>query len=194
VSDDRELMRTAIEREGEAHRAALRGDAPGSAVAYARAVEAYRASWEAAGPAAFGRLVGLVKAAVLGGAGADEAAAYVRAAVGDETARESATAAYARAIAALVAGDDAEAAGWAEVMRGGPSEAFARTGAALGAIAGGDAAAYAQALGAIVADFESRAEHLTGVAFADTAALLETLAAPRGLAVRPASTVLAPLA
>jgi len=185
-------MRAAIEREGDGHRAALRGDPAGATAAYGRAIEAYRASWEAAPPNAYGRLVGLLKAAVLCGAGAEEAA-YVRAAISDEDAAGSPTAAYARAVAALVAGDDAETARHAAVMRGG-SEPFGRAAAAIDALARGDAAAYREALTAIVHDFESRDEHLTGVAFADTAAMLETLAAPRGLDARVASGLLPPVA
>ena len=42
----------------------------------------------------------------------------------------------------------------------------------------------------IVADFESRSEHLTGVAIADTALMLERFAARRGLAAHPASALL----
>jgi len=189
--DHREWMREGIAREGEAHGAALRGDPAGARAGYGRAIEAYRESWEAAPPKAYGRLVGLLKASVLAGAGAEDAA-YVRAAIDDEAAAGSPTAAYARAIAALVAGDDAEAARHANVMRTG-SEPFGRAAAAIEALARGDAAAYRDALGAIVHDFENRGEHLTGVAFADTAAMLETLAAPRGLAARPSSPVLAPV-
>ena len=188
--DHRELMRTAIEHEGEGHRAALRGDADAARAAYGRAVDAYRASWEAAPPEAYGRLVGLLKAAVLAGAPGEEAA-YVRAAVSDEPASGSPTAAYALAVAALVAGDDHEAARWAGVMRAG-SEPFARTAAAIESLARGDRAGYRDAVTAVVRDFEGREEHLTGVAFADTAAMLEALAEPRGLAARPSSRVLAP--
>ena len=49
--------------------------------------------------------------------------------------------------------------------------------------------AYAAALGEIVADFEARDQHLSGVAVADTALVLERLAEPRGIAVRPASAL-----
>src|SRR3954454_16053859 len=110
-------MLAAIESEGEGHRAALRGDPVRALVAYVRAIEAYRASWEAAPPEAYGRLVGMLKGSVLAGAGPEEGG-YVRAAIGGEAAGGSPTAAYARAVAALVAGDDAEAAAHARVMRG----------------------------------------------------------------------------
>jgi hypothetical protein len=188
-------MRAAIEREGEGHGASLRGDPVGARVAYGRAIEAYRDSWEAA-PAhakAYGRLVGMLKASVLAGAGAEEAA-YVRAAIDDDAAATSPTAAYARAVAALITGDDDEAARHAEAMGAAPAEPFGRAAAAIDALARGDGGAYREALTAIVHDFEAREAHLTGVAFADTAAMLETLAAPRGLAARPSSAVLAPLA
>ena len=65
----RDLMLKAIAREGEAHRAALAGDRAAAASAYGDAVALYRASWEVAPPKSYGRLVGLLKAAVLGGAG-----------------------------------------------------------------------------------------------------------------------------
>ena len=69
-------------------------------------------------------------------------------------------------------------------MRAG-SPAFGRAADAIEALAGGDAEAYAAAVRAIVADFEAREEHLTGVPVADTALMLERLAEPRGLAAHP---------
>ena len=43
---------------------------------------------------------------------------------------------------------------------------------------------------AIVADFEGRDEHLTGVAIADTALMFVRLAEARGMAFRPSSRLL----
>ena len=60
--------------------------------------------------------------------------------------------------------------------------AFERTAAALRALAAGDGAAYAAAVTAIEADFATREEHLTGVAIADTAIMLELIARERGAA------------
>jgi hypothetical protein len=68
--------------------------------------------------------------------------------------------------------------------------AFESTGEALAALAGGDAGRYRAALDAIVADFAAREQHLSGVAVADTAMVLERLAEPRGMAVRPASPLI----
>ena len=65
-----------------------------------------------------------------------------------------------------------------------------RAAAAIDALAAGDTAAYGDAVAAIVADFEGRDEHLTGVAIADTALMLERLAEARGMASRPSSPLL----
>jgi len=186
VEDDQQLLREAIELERGAQQALLRGDAARSRTLFRAAAERYRGSWEAAGSRAFGRLVGLLKASILWGDGGP-AAAYVRAQMNDEC--DSPPSCYALALATLVQGDDVAALPAIEGMREG-GEAFARTADALHALVHGDAAAYASAIRAIVDDFAARTDHLTGVAFADTALMIERLAAPRGMAVRPASTVM----
>jgi hypothetical protein len=199
--DDQALLREAIALERVAQQALLRGDAARSRTLFRDAAERYRASWEAAGPRAYGRLIGLLKASILWGEGG-HAAAYVRREIGEgrrppvtasgdlrATSADFPPACYALALAALAQGDDEAALPAIEGMRAG-GEAFARTAEALHALAHGDRAAYAAAVTAIVADFAAREDHLTGVAFADTAVMLERLAAPRGMAVRPASTVM----
>lgn len=173
-------MSAAIAHEGVAHRAALAGDRAASRAAWQEAVASYRASWECASPTSFGRLVGMLKAAILAGDGAEEAE-YVERTLAEAEAT-SPTAAYAQAIAALVLGDDRRAEAWAAMMSG-ASPAFGRTATAIVALADADAAGYRAALEEIVADFAARESHLTGVAIADTALMLEALAAPRGLRV-----------
>jgi predicted CoA-binding protein len=74
-------------------------------------------------------------------------------------------------------------------MREGP-DAFAHPADAVAALAAGERAEYAAAVRAIVADFEARDAHLTGVPIADTALVLERLAERRGLAVHPRSALL----
>jgi hypothetical protein len=128
----------------------------------------------------------MLKSAVIAGEGA-EAAAYTRAAL--EGTCDSPTSCYALAIAALIEGDDELAASAGEGMRAG-DPAFARAADAIAALAAHDATAYAAAARAIVADFEARAAHLTGVPIADTALMLERLAAARGLSCRPESALL----
>jgi hypothetical protein len=127
--------------------------------------------------------VAYLTSSVLAGHAA-EAGAYARAEL--QGACDSPTSCYALAVAALVLGDDALAADAAATMAGG-GDAFARAAAALGAIAARDRDAYAAAVHAIVRDFEGREAHLTGVPVADTAMLMEALAAPRGMAARPRS-------
>ena len=181
-----EEMEAAIRADGEGLRALLDGDEPHGRERLAEAVARYRASWELAPPRSYGRLVGMLKAAVIAGEGAAGAAAYAREAVPEA---DSPPSSYVRAIAALVDGDDDAAAGFAEGMREG-SPAFGRAADAIAALARRDAGAYAAAVRAIVEDFEGREEHLTGVPIADTALMLERLAEPRGLAAHPASALL----
>jgi hypothetical protein len=181
-----DLLLDALAAEADAHRSLLAGDEAAGRAGLAEAARRYRASWEVAPPASYGRLVGMLKAAVLAGEGADEAA-YVRAALADAPA--SPTASYALAVAALVAGDDAGAFRAAEGMRAGDA-AFRRAADAIAALAAEDVTAYEIAVRAIVLDFEGRAAHLTGVPIADTALMLERLAEARGMACRPHSTLL----
>jgi len=180
-----EEMEAAIRLDGEGLRALLDGDRELARSRLQEAAERYRTSWELAPPRSFGRLVGMLKAAVLAGDAA-QAAAYARDAVPEA---DSPPSAYVRAVAALVEGDDAAAAGFADGMREG-SPAFGRAADAIAALAARDGEAYASAVSAIVSDFEGRSEHLTGVPVADTALMLEALAEPRGLAAHPASALL----
>ncbi len=180
-------MTAAVERDGAAQQALLSGDRAAARAGFAEAAGLYRESLEEAPPSAYGRLVGMLKSAVLAGAGSDEAR-YAREALAD-AGPESVTAAYARALAAVVLGEDDVAVACASRM-GTAGEAFGRTADAIAAIATSDAGRYATALTAIVRDFEARTEHLTGVAIADTAFVLATLAARRGMAATVESPVL----
>jgi hypothetical protein len=186
--EHRVLQAAAVEADAEAQRRLLGGDRGGAEPFLLVSEQRYRESWEAAPPGGYGRLVGMLKAAILRGDAAG-AAAYAREGLGDEI--ESPTAAYALALACLAAGDDPAAAAAAELMAAG-GEAFERTASALAALARRDAAVYASALRAVLADFEDRDVHLTGVPIADTALVLEQLAEARGLAQRPVSTLLPP--
>jgi hypothetical protein len=183
-----DLLDEALALEAGAQRAALAGDGAAAAAGFRAAADRYRASWEAAPPRSFGRLVGMLKAAIQAGDAAADAA-YAREALAGVA--DSPASAYALALADLVLGDDPGAAEAAAGMRGG-SEAFDRTAEAIEALATGDGARYAVVLGAIVRSFETRSEHLTGVAIADTAVMLEALAEPRGLAAHPAASPVLP--
>jgi hypothetical protein len=182
------LLDTAIAREGDAYRLLLGGDGEGAREALREVAELYRRSWEEAGPRSFGRLIGVVKAGVLAGDGSGEAA-YVRGELGDEA--DSPVAWYALALASLVEGDDERARAAAAGMREG-SEPLERTADAIEALADRDPDRYAAAVQAIVADFEARDQHLTGVPIADTALVLERIAAQRDMAAGVSSRLLPP--
>jgi hypothetical protein len=187
----RQELVAALESEAEAQRLILAGEQEQAARAFRAAAERYRSSWELASPTSYGRLVGYLKASILAGGGQEEAG-YVAAQLAGASA-ESPTAAYARALAALLAGDDEAATRWASLTRRG-SDAFGRAADAAAALAQHDSASYQRALEAIIRDFERRSAHLTGVAIADTAMMLERLAQRRGMSASVASPLLPPLA
>jgi hypothetical protein len=176
--DHAALLLEAIALEGQAHRFLLGGNRDAARSLLEQASDRYRASWEVAPPGAFGRLIGMLKARVLAGDAA-EAARYAHAQIG--AAGSSPPSWYALAIVGLVCGDDDLAARGAAGMRAG-SPPFLRAADAIAALAAGDRDLYASAIAAIVEDFAGREQHLTGVPIADTALMLETLAAPRGVA------------
>jgi hypothetical protein len=60
-------MSQAIERDAEGQRALFAGDDEAARSAFAAAAELYRESWLQAPPDSYGRLVGMLKAAVLAG-------------------------------------------------------------------------------------------------------------------------------
>jgi hypothetical protein len=138
---------------------------------FREAAALYWASYRLAPRSSYGRLVGMLKAAVLGGGGVEEAA-IVRALLPDGG--TSPTSWYAVGIAALITGDGVVAARAAQEMRAG-GDAFGRAADAIAAIAVADDARADVAIAAIEADFARREEHLTGVAIADTAVLFTTL-------------------
>jgi hypothetical protein len=183
-----DLLDAGVAADGTAFRALLDGRPDEARAALREAAGLYRASWKAAPPRSFGRLVAHLKSAVLAGDG-PAAAAWVEGEL--DGACDSPTSCYALAVAALVRGDDPLAARAAAGMAEG-GDAFARAGAALAALAEGDGDAYRDAVLAIVRDFEGRDAFLTGVPVADTAMLVEALAGPRGLAVTPESPVMPP--
>src|SRR5215212_2643443 len=77
-----EEMEAAIRADGEGLKALLSGDRDRAEERLGEAVSRYRASWELAPPRSYGRLVGMLKAAVIAGDAA-EAAAYAREQIGE---------------------------------------------------------------------------------------------------------------
>jgi hypothetical protein len=169
----------ALAAEADAYRALLAAE-PAEAL-LRRARDAYLASHAETGPASWGRLLGALKMAILAGDGGE---AIARQAAAETEAADSPASAYLRALALVCLGEEPDVAAMLEA-----GDAFARTGRALAALARSDASGYEAALAEIVADFESRDQHLSGVAIADTALVLERLAQERGIAARPQSTL-----
>jgi hypothetical protein len=181
-----DLLLEALDAEAGAQRALLAGDAESACQMFEAASRRYRASYECAPPASYGRLVGMLKAAVIAG-DASDAADYARGAV--ERAESTPTASYVRALVALIGGDGPGAESAAGPMRAGDA-AFGRAADAVEALARRDAAGYRDASAAIVADFEGREDHLTGVPIADTAVMFELFAEARGMACHPRSPLM----
>lgn len=169
-------LNAALSAEGDAYRALLAGEDAGPSLLRAR--DAYLASHAETGPRSWGRLLGALKMAILAGDGAE---AIARRGVAEARGADSPASAYVRALAQVTLGEVPDV---DEMLAAG--DAFSRTGRALAALGAGDRKAYAAALAEIMADFEARDRHLSGVAIADTAVVLERLAEPRGMAVRPA--------
>lgn len=176
-----DLLTAGVAADGDAWRGLVAGRSDEARRRLREAAELYRRSYELAPPRSYGRMVAHLKSAIIGG-GPPDAAAWARAALGD--ACDSPTSCYALAVARLAEGDDEGALAACEGMREGDA-AFGRAADAIAALARRDREAYAGAVAGIVADFAGRNAHLTGVAIADTALLMQALAAPRGLAIPP---------
>ena len=145
-----------------------------------RAAVRYRESWDAgAPPDSWGRPLAATKALLLAGGDASEAARWALAAGAEEA--ESPIGRYAAALALLVLGRDADAGTVAATLRG-RADFPADVAAALAALAAGNAESYAAAAEDVLRSFEARDAFLEDMPVADTALVLERLAAERGIA------------
>jgi hypothetical protein len=187
----RQLVRIAM-AAGGAGLARLMQDRRGEAAGwFARSAERYRESFGDAPPGSWGRLIGAVKSRVLAGdwdGAADDASWALAQGPGEAP---SPVGRYAAALAALVLGEDGEAARFAAALETEPAEAFPRAvAAALAALAAGDGERYGAAVRDVLASFEERDEYLEDVPVADTVLVLEALAERRGIAARLRSPLL----
>jgi hypothetical protein len=154
-----------------------------------RAAERYRESWADAPPDSWGRPIAAMKALLLAGDDASEAARWALDA-GAATA-ESPIGRYAGSLALLVLGDDVGARILATTLR--DSADFPSAVAdALVEIAGTDRVDYQIALETILDSFEQRTDFLEDIPVADTVLVLQKLAAARDLAVDLDSSPLLP--
>jgi hypothetical protein len=151
-----------------------------SAVWLRRAADRYRESWNDAPPDSWGRPIATMKALLLAGDDASDAARWALDAGAAQS--ESPIGRYAATLALIVLHRDAEARVLAETLVG--RDDFPRDVAdALWMIAGFDRTEYAIALENILEDFEARTDFLGGVRVADTILVLQVLAAEREMAV-----------
>jgi hypothetical protein len=155
-----------------------------------RAAERYRESWDAgAPPESWGRPIAAMKALLLAGDDASEAARWAldagAAQAGSPIGR------YAATLAFLVLGRDVDARIAAESIVG--LEEFPRdVGDAVLMIAGLDRNEYAAAVLSVLDSFERRGDFLEDVRVADTVIVLQALAAQRDMAVELPESELLP--
>jgi len=145
-----------------------------------RAAERYRESWQEAPPDSWGRPIGAMKALLLAGDDAAEAARWALDAGAAEA--SSPIGRYAGTLALLVLGRDADACALASTLR--DRDDFPRDVAdALTTVAAADRAGYLVAIENVLESFETRTEFLEDVPVADTVLVLQRLAAQRDVAV-----------
>jgi hypothetical protein len=153
-----------------------------------RAADRYRESWDGAPADSWGRPIARMKALLLAGDDASDAARWALDLGAAEA--ESPIGRYAATLALIVLHRDAEARVLAETLVG--RDDFPHDVAdALWMIAGFDRTEYAIGIENLIDDFESREDFLEHVRVADTILVLQVLAAEREMAVDlPASELL----
>jgi hypothetical protein len=140
----------------------------------------YRESWQDAPPDSWGRPIAAMKALLLAGDHASDAARWAL----DAGARdaESPIGRYAGALALLVLGADVEAGALGSTLR--DRQGFPPAVAdAIVAVAAADRPGYAVAIEDVLESFEQRPDFLEDVRVADTVLVLQLLAAKRDAAV-----------
>jgi tetratricopeptide (TPR) repeat protein len=153
-----------------------------------RAAQRYRESWEGAPPDSWGRPIAAMKALLLAGDDATDAARWALDAGAADA--ESPIGRYAGALALLVLGQDVDARVLGSTLR--DRDDFPQAVAdAVVTIAATDRAGYLLAIEDILESFEERNDFLEEVRIADTVLVLQILAAQRDAAVDlPASELL----
>ena len=155
---------------------------------FRRAAARWRESFDLAPPGSWGRPIGVVKALLLAGDDAEEAARWTLETGAVEA--ESPIGRYAACLALLVLGRDPEARVLADGIRTHP-DFPAAVGDALAMIAAGtDEVGYVQAVEEVLESFETRDAYLEDVPVADTVLVLQALAGRRGLTAELSSPLL----
>ena len=171
--DERQLVQLANSAWAAGLSLLMAGDREGGVEWLRRSAERYRESWS---PDAWGRPIGAMKALLIAGDDAADAARWAL----DEGASEaeSPIGRYAGALALLVLGRDEQAAEVAATLGEGFPPDVAD---ALRALAAHEEDAYRAAVDSIRRSFETREAFLEDVPVPDTALALDALAAQRGL-------------
>ncbi|HJQ52065.1 MAG TPA: hypothetical protein VJ838_16325 [Gaiellaceae bacterium] len=177
--DERQLVQLANAAWAAGLSLLMAGDLGGAGEWLRRSADRYRESWDAGTATdAWGRLIGAMKALLIAGADASEAAHWTLQT--DAAITESPIGRYAAALALLIIGNDEWAARQAsdlQRVKGFPREVAD----ALEALATGNRTAYADAAERVRRSFDEREDFLEDVPVPDTALALDALAARRGL-------------
>jgi tetratricopeptide (TPR) repeat protein len=175
--DERQLVQLANSAWAAGLSLLMAGDREAAVVWLRRSAERYRESWDAgAGTDAWGRPIGAMKALLIAGDDASDAARWALDAGAVES--DSPIGRYAATLALLVLGRAEEAGEVAATLGEGFPDDVA---AALTALAGGDLGRYRMAVASVRRSFEERDEFLEDVPVSDTALAFDALAERRGL-------------
>jgi hypothetical protein len=154
-----------------------------------RSAQRYRESWEGAPPDSWGRPIAAMKALLLAGDDAAEAARWALDAGAAQA--QSPIGRYAGTLALLVLGDDVGARVLGSTLR--DLDDFPQSVAdALVELAGADRVDYSISVENILESFEQRTDFLEDIPVADTVLVLQKLAAARDLAVELAPSPVLP--
>ena len=180
--DERQLVQLANSAWAAGLSLLMAGDREEAGVWLRRSAERYRESWNAGGaPDAWGRPIGALKALLIAGDDAGDAAWWTLETclgVRHSDMSLSPIGRYAEALALLVLGRDDEAADVTATLGDGfPSDVAD----ALSALARHDRACYLAAVASVRCSFEEREAFLEDVPVCDTALALDAVAAQRGL-------------
>jgi hypothetical protein len=184
----KQLVRVAMAAGGAGLARLMQGRRAEAVGWLARSAERYRESWEGAPAGSWGRLIGAIKSRILAGdweGAADDARWALEQGPAES---DSAIGAYAAMLALLTIAEDARASELAAAL--GQSDFPQPVAEALIALAGRDRDAYSDALRRVLESFETREAYLEDIPVADTVLVLDALAARRGMAVEPRSSLL----
>jgi len=176
VLDERQLVQLANAAWAAGLSLLMAGDREEAAEWLRRSAARYRESWDAGSATeAWGRPIGAIKALLIAGDDAREAARWTLEA--GAVRAESPIGRYAGVLALLVLDREAEAGALTATL----SEEFpSDVAVALASLAARDADGYAVSIGAVRRDFETRDDFLEDVPVPDTVLALDALAARRG--------------